>query len=609
MISFMEISLRFIASFTIITLLVLASWPTKAANPGMVVVNEIAWMGTRASSNDEWIELYNNTDQSIDLSGWMLIAEDGTPTIELSGTIESQSYFLLERTDDATVRGIEADLIYSGALSNEGETLTLTDSDGNTIDHINAAGIEWPAGTNDDKRSMERIDPLVSDIENWATFNNTLSNGNDADNQPMLGTPKARNSVSNRLPVCTDAQADAAPGVAIELDLLLRCTDDDALSFGIDDMPDHGSLQCNEHLCTYTADDGYIGEDRITFSADDGSSQRTLFTILIIVGGGSGSTDAVFFVESVNGSDTNDGLNAARPLASISAAIEKASDHAKIIVLGGVYSTPLIIDKPLTLEAVSATTIDVNGQTAITIQSDKVNIIGLSIQNAEVGIQIVAGVKNIQIKKSALVSNNVAVNNQSGISVEAVNVWWGCNVGPNQAECDQTSGPINAAPWLVVGLNAMLTEVPIQTDASFIVDLAHNSQGDSIANVLSRPVTIKTKTAISSLELPNQSTIANELWSSMVTLAVLMLMTDWRKTCGVNAKGLVVLLCCLMTVGLTGCDTNDESSVTQTLIKRQTNHGQLRFSLTSETPQTLSVDAVVDRQNLISIDIKFLPPA
>ena len=35
-----------------------------------VVISEIAWMGTTASSNDEWIELYNNTSSAIDFAGW-----------------------------------------------------------------------------------------------------------------------------------------------------------------------------------------------------------------------------------------------------------------------------------------------------------------------------------------------------------------------------------------------------------------------------------------------------------------------------------------------------------------------------------------------------------
>ena len=33
-----------------------------------VVINEVAWMGTAADHNDEWIELYNATDAPITLT-------------------------------------------------------------------------------------------------------------------------------------------------------------------------------------------------------------------------------------------------------------------------------------------------------------------------------------------------------------------------------------------------------------------------------------------------------------------------------------------------------------------------------------------------------------
>jgi len=37
-----------------------------------VVVNEVAWAGTSASSSDEWMELYNCGAADIDLTGWTL---------------------------------------------------------------------------------------------------------------------------------------------------------------------------------------------------------------------------------------------------------------------------------------------------------------------------------------------------------------------------------------------------------------------------------------------------------------------------------------------------------------------------------------------------------
>ena len=100
---------------------------TLAHRVGDVVINEVAWMGTAASAQDEWIELANNTDQDIDLNGWTLAAADGTPSIALTGTIPANGYYLLERTDDTTVSNIPADWTgsFGSGLSNNGEVLVL----------------------------------------------------------------------------------------------------------------------------------------------------------------------------------------------------------------------------------------------------------------------------------------------------------------------------------------------------------------------------------------------------------------------------------------------------------------------------------------------------
>ena len=59
----------------------------QASAPESVVINELAWAGTTANANAEWIELYNGSAASISLANWTLSAADGTPSITLSGTI------------------------------------------------------------------------------------------------------------------------------------------------------------------------------------------------------------------------------------------------------------------------------------------------------------------------------------------------------------------------------------------------------------------------------------------------------------------------------------------------------------------------------------------
>jgi len=166
-----------------------------------IVINEIAWAGTAANSADEWIELYNHGDQPIDLTQWTLKAADGAPNITLNGTISAHGYFLLERTEDDTVSDIPADQIYTGAMSNSGESITLKDNSGFVVDTANIGVGYWPGGRDGSGTppyaSMERIDPNSADSpSNWGTNNGVIRYGEDAKGNPINGTPKSANSIS-----------------------------------------------------------------------------------------------------------------------------------------------------------------------------------------------------------------------------------------------------------------------------------------------------------------------------------------------------------------------------------------------------------------------------
>lgn len=173
-----------------------------------VVINEVAWMGTKASPSDEWIELFNNTDQDIDITGWSLMAEDGSPDIVFpTSSIPASGFYLLERTDDNTISNILADWFGSfgsGGLKNDGEELELKDRERNLVDKVGCQKDEsgecqgWFAGDNSTKQTMERINSelLGSDSGNWANNNLIIRNGRDAEDGRLNATPKAENSVS-----------------------------------------------------------------------------------------------------------------------------------------------------------------------------------------------------------------------------------------------------------------------------------------------------------------------------------------------------------------------------------------------------------------------------
>lgn len=154
-----------------------ASTPSRSG----VIINEVAWMGSANSANDEWIELKNISGGEIDLSGWQMVDLGEQIKIQLSGKLQAGGFYLLERTDDTSVPGVSADQIYTGALSNVGEGLRLFNKDCGLIDEVMAAP-DWPAGDNSYKKTMERSAGF-----SWLNYSGAEQSG-------IFGTPKAENS-------------------------------------------------------------------------------------------------------------------------------------------------------------------------------------------------------------------------------------------------------------------------------------------------------------------------------------------------------------------------------------------------------------------------------
>ncbi len=186
-----------------------------ATSDSPIVINEIAWGGTNASTDDEWIELYNKTDSAIDLSGWMLYAGDLSPYLPLSGTISARGYYLIKNksvgdTNESTqspIVDVTADLwtSFGGGFEDTGEDVflvrKLTGAATTTIDQITNC-YNWcsigPVVPVDPAYTMTRIDPDVAgtDWANWITSSSQIRNGTDRVGNLIMGTPRARNYVS-----------------------------------------------------------------------------------------------------------------------------------------------------------------------------------------------------------------------------------------------------------------------------------------------------------------------------------------------------------------------------------------------------------------------------
>lgn len=177
-----------------------------------VVINEVAWAGTKASASDEWIELYNRSSYTIDFTNTVLYAEDLIPYLSLSGTVSSGNYYLIERSNSSTTSEAEnLATVFSGigsgsGLSNSVEQLILVQSLGGnattTLDStpaLSSCGGVWCGGeATTTPISMERKSTSTSgtDSNNWASNTSNSRNGTDAEGNDIYGSPKALNSAT-----------------------------------------------------------------------------------------------------------------------------------------------------------------------------------------------------------------------------------------------------------------------------------------------------------------------------------------------------------------------------------------------------------------------------
>jgi len=132
--------------------------PASAA----VRITEVAWMGVQGEGGQygEWIELYNDADTEVDVSGWKLAADTET-LFTLATSIPAGGYLLVERTTASMtdpVPGVsgESGSFGGGGIANTGEDMGLYDASGAAVDMLRFSG-GWPAGDAQTKETMQYL--------------------------------------------------------------------------------------------------------------------------------------------------------------------------------------------------------------------------------------------------------------------------------------------------------------------------------------------------------------------------------------------------------------------------------------------------------------------
>ena len=119
--------------------------PTTTASQGEILINEVQYNPPQPGSDAsfEWLELYNPTDGTVELRGWSISDNYGTdaiPPLNISAdspaiVAASQGFHTNFPDSDCTIV-IIADGSIGNGLSNDGDSLSLKDGAGTTIDSI-----------------------------------------------------------------------------------------------------------------------------------------------------------------------------------------------------------------------------------------------------------------------------------------------------------------------------------------------------------------------------------------------------------------------------------------------------------------------------------------
>ncbi len=154
-----------------------------------IVINEFMALPQSSCTEEdgEWIELYNNTDDWVNLSGWMMYNSYGQELVLSTYLLPPGGYFVMAACGDETQNGgLTPNHVFGDFRIHESGSLTLCDSSRNIIDRIDYDGT-WSILPG---ASCERINPgwVSNSPSSWDHCTVMFGMGD-------LGTPGSQNSV------------------------------------------------------------------------------------------------------------------------------------------------------------------------------------------------------------------------------------------------------------------------------------------------------------------------------------------------------------------------------------------------------------------------------
>ena len=128
-----------------------------------VVINEVHYDPVLNTDLLEFIELYNNSSNTADISGWRFSA-GVTYTFPSNTILGAYGYAVVAEnpTNLFNAYGVQAYGPFEGRLSSDGETVRLRDAAGREVDEVDyGIGFPWPVASAGDGPSMELINAAL----------------------------------------------------------------------------------------------------------------------------------------------------------------------------------------------------------------------------------------------------------------------------------------------------------------------------------------------------------------------------------------------------------------------------------------------------------------
>ncbi len=256
---------------------------TDIAGTG-IIISEVFYDTPGTDSQEEWIELYNNTGTDADLSGWTITDNNGTGstyTLPNGTTILDATYLTIavNSTGFNALYSFDAD-VYGGipALNNTGDALLLKNNSGQTVDAIAweggaSSGIPTGWGSNSAPSvgtgsSIVRSDGTV-DTDTFSDWISASGNGN----------PQTQPSANQDPVAVVNGPYTGIEGTAVSFSSAGSNDPDGTIASYSWDFGDGGSSTSANPDYTYAADGIYTVS--LTVTDNDGATNTSQTTATI----------------------------------------------------------------------------------------------------------------------------------------------------------------------------------------------------------------------------------------------------------------------------------------------------------------------------------------